>query len=86
MVSFLGRQCNDAARKLAVPYLVLDYLLKLNEQTSKLSNLSLHLRKRAPRGFADPYGLRDQSFQLLLLPPKGVNDVDRRFCFTFRLV
>ena len=68
--------------------MVLDYLLKLNEQTSKLSNLSLHLRKRAPGGFADPYRLRDQSFQLLLLPPKGVNDVDRRLCFTlwFRLV
>jgi hypothetical protein len=53
------------ARKLAVPYLVLDYLLKLSEQTSKLSNLSLHLRKHAPRGFADPYRLRDQSFQLV---------------------
>jgi hypothetical protein len=41
---------------------------------------SFDLRKRGLWGIANPHFLREQPFQLLLLPPKGVNDIDGTLC------
>jgi hypothetical protein len=64
----------------------LDDLLKLSEKTFNLRNLSFHLRKLGLRGIADPYRLREQPFQLFLLSPEGVNDIDYRLCHLRPLV
>jgi hypothetical protein len=58
--------------------LVLNDLLKRSEEPFNLNNLSFYLREIGPWGIADQRLLRKQPFQLLLLPPKGINDIDCR--------